>query len=136
LLLALPAKPPEDLKQNAMKFARELRGRVDSCPKLQQIAKQIEGSSYMNLGTMRPNQMSPELRKALENTSPGEVAEPFISSAGVEIIVRCEPKAEKIVAFQIPSRDEIENRLFQERMAIMARRYLRDLRRDAVVEYK
>ncbi|MGQ0742251.1 MAG: peptidylprolyl isomerase [Alphaproteobacteria bacterium] len=136
LLLALPPKSKEELKQNAMKFARDLRARVDSCPKLQQIAKQIEGSSFMNLGTMRPTQMSPDLRRALENTLPGEVAEPFLSSAGVEIIARCEPKVEKIVAFQIPSRDEIETRLFQERMSIMARRYLRDLRRDAVVEYK
>jgi peptidyl-prolyl cis-trans isomerase SurA len=136
LLLALPPKAPESLKQRALQVANGLREQINGCSNLSRIAKQIGGAVYMNLGTMRVSQLSPDLRKALANTQSGDVAQPFISSAGVEIIVRCDPKVAKIVAYQMPSRKEVENRLFQEQMSMMARRYLRDLRRDAVVEYR
>ena len=42
----------------------------------------------------------------------------------------------KIVPFQMPTRDEVENQLYSDQIAIMARSYLRDLRRDAVVEIR
>jgi hypothetical protein len=32
------------------------------------------------------------------------------------------------------SRDEIENRLFNQELTMLSRRYLRDLRRDATIE--
>jgi peptidyl-prolyl cis-trans isomerase SurA len=34
------------------------------------------------------------------------------------------------------SRDQISDNIFSQRIAVMARRHLRDLRRDAVVEYR
>ena len=58
------------------------------------------------------------------------------SAAGVEIIVRCDTAVRKIVPFRMPTRDEVENQLYSEQIAIMARSYLRTLRRDAVVEIR
>lgn len=37
---------------------------------------------------------------------------------------------------KLPPRDVVEARLNQEALALRARRYLRDLRRDAVVEFR
>jgi peptidyl-prolyl cis-trans isomerase SurA len=34
------------------------------------------------------------------------------------------------------SRDQIADNIFSQRIAVMARRHLRDLRREAVVEYR
>jgi peptidyl-prolyl cis-trans isomerase SurA len=136
LLMVLPPKPSNDLKQRALQVAQEIRSHINGCSNLSQIAKRIQGVMYMNLGSMRASQLSPDLRNALANTQSGEVAQPFISSAGVEIIVRCDPKVEKLEAYNMPSRDEVHNMLFQEQMSMMARRYLRDLRRDAVIEYR
>lgn len=136
LLLPMPAKPSEELKGKAMQFAEGLRERINGCANLNKLASQINGAVYMNLGTMKPADLSPDLRKALENTQSGDVAQPFFSQAGLEIIVRCDPKAEKVVAFEMPTRKQVESRLFQDQMSMMARRYLRDLRRDAVVEYR
>ena len=85
---------------------------------------------------MKPADMSMELRTALGKTEPGDVAAPFMSPAGVEIIVRCDTPVRKIVPFQMPTRDEVENQLYSDQIAIMARSYLRTLRRDAVVEIR
>jgi peptidyl-prolyl cis-trans isomerase SurA len=35
-----------------------------------------------------------------------------------------------------PSYDEVFNRLSEERISVRSRRYLRDLRRDAVIEFR
>jgi len=136
VLLALPSKASSELKQKALQFGQELSTHINGCINLSVVAKQIQGAIYMNLGSMRAGQMSPELRNALATTQPGDVAKPFISSAGVEIIVRCDPKVQKVVAFQMPTRQDIQNRLYNEQMSMLSRRYLRDLRRDAVVEYR
>ncbi len=136
LLLPLPSKVSDNLKQRALQAAQGIRERINGCSNLSQLAKQIGGAVYMNLGNMKLAQLSPDLRKALANTQSGEVAQPFMSAAGVEIIVRCDQRVEKIVAYQMPTRQEVQNRLFQDQMSMMARRYLRDLRRDAVVEYR
>ncbi len=136
LLLVLPPKTPNEVKQRALQVAEQIRERITGCANLSQMAKRIQGAVYMNLGNMKASQLSPDLKNALTNTQSGEVAHPFISSAGVEIIVRCDPKVEKIETFKMPSRDDVHNILFQEQISMMARRYLRDLKRDAVIEYR
>ncbi len=136
ILLPMPAKIPKELQERALQVAESIRQSIKSCANLKQLSEQVKGSVYMSLGNMKVDQLSPELRNALANTQSGDVAAPYMSSAGVEIIVRCDPRIEKVVAFQMPTRKEVEDRLFNDQMSLMSRRYLRDLRRDAVVEYR
>jgi hypothetical protein len=53
---------------------------------------------------------------------------------GVELIMRCDPAFTRPVAFELPTKQVLEIQLFSQQMAILAKSYLRDLRRDAVVE--
>ena len=78
--------------------------------------------------------VAPELRDGLAKTHPGEMVEPYFSPAGLEIIMRCDPAPPKLIAFQLPSRDQLQQQLFVQQMSILGKSYLRDLRRDAVVE--
>jgi len=41
---------------------------------------------------------------------------------------------EQRVAFTLPTRQEIENQLFDEQISALGRRYMRNLKRDADVE--
>ncbi len=38
--------------------------------------------------------------------------------------------------FEMPSRDSVANRMFNQELSVMARRYMRDLRRDAAIEIR
>jgi peptidyl-prolyl cis-trans isomerase SurA len=68
-------------------------------------------------------------------TKGGEAAAPFQDDAGIEIIVRCDKRAPPPrTAFAMPTREEIEGQLFSEQISAMARRYMRDLRRQANVQ--
>ena len=64
----------------------------------------------------------------------GQATQPFGSiTEGVRVLVMC---GRDEVDTTAPSYDQVYNRLNEERVNLMSRRYLRDLRRDAVIDYR
>ncbi len=136
LLLPLGAAPTKDVVDAAMKIANNLRAGYQGCEMLQKVPAQLSGSVYMNLGNMKVGDLSPEIQKALAATHSGEAAAPFISEAGIELIGRCDKKIVVQTAYVMPTRQDVENQLFQQQISAMARRYMRDLRRGVDVEIR
>jgi peptidyl-prolyl cis-trans isomerase SurA len=135
LLLPLPPKPPQKYLDGAMKAATQIRQAISSCQHLQKISESIKGSVFNNLGEMKLSDLSEQMQAQLAKTQPGQPTEPFQDAAGIEIIARCDkPLPKATIAFPIPTRDEVERRLFQQQISMLARRYIRDLRREANVE--
>jgi len=136
LLLPLGPNPSKENAQKAIQIASSVRTGFGGCEFLSKVPEQLKGAVYMNLGNMRVGDLSPEIQKALATTHSGEMAPPFISDAGVEMIARCDKKIVIQIAYQMPSRQEIENMLFDQQISALARRYLRDLRRGVDVEVR
>ena len=136
LLLPLGASPSKEVAESAMKIAASLRAGYSGCDMLQKVPEQLKGAVYMNLGNMKVGDLSPEIQKALAATHSGEAAVAFLSEAGVELIGRCDKKIVVQTAYVMPSRDDVENQLFQQQISAMARRYMRDLRRGVDVEIR
>ncbi len=134
VLLPIGPKPAKDLVDRAMQAAAALQSHIQGCERLPQIVSKMPGTQYFNLGTMRLTDLSPEIQGALSKTASGESTAPFMSSAGIEIIVRCDKAIPKVQVARIPTREEVEQQLYEVQMSAIARRYLRDLRRDADVE--
>lgn len=134
ILLPIGPKPAKELADRAMQAAETLHEHIAGCEHLQQIVAKATGVQYFNLGTMRLTDLSPEIQGALGKTQPGDSTVPFASSAGIEIIVRCDKPIPKLVQQRVPTQDEVEQQLYAAQMSVIARRYLRDLRRDADVE--
>jgi len=64
----------------------------------------------------------------------GQATQPFGSiEEGVRVLVIC--GRDEIAAAE-PSYDEVYERLNEERVNTRSRRYLRDLRRDAIIEFR
>jgi hypothetical protein len=106
---------------------------VSSCADLPNLAKQLQGTVHQRLGTMKPTDMSAELRGALAKTVPGEVVRPFLSDAGVELMVRCDVAVQGIRAIELPTRDQVQQQLFTQKMSLYSKSYLHDLKRTAIV---
>ena len=77
--------------------------------------------------------VDPELRDALAATPPGEAVKPFFSPAGVELIVRCDVVSPSLRAFELPSRDQLQQQLFAQKMSLYAKSYLHELKQNGVV---
>jgi peptidyl-prolyl cis-trans isomerase SurA len=136
LLLPLGSAPSKDVIESAMKIATNLRASYGGCEMLQKVQTQLSGSVYMNLGDMKVGDLSPDIQKALAATKSGEAAVPFLSDAGVELIGRCDKKIVVQTAYKMPTRQDVENQLFQQQISAMARRYMRDLRRGVEIEVR
>ncbi len=134
LLIPVPAAADQASKDRAMQFATGIKAQMKSCQDLSNIAKQIEGTKFEELGPTQPKNLATNIAEALEKSHSGEVITPFFDTVGLEIFMRCDPAPQKIVAVQLPTHDELQQQLFVQQMAILGKSYLRDLRRDAVVE--
>ncbi len=73
------------------------------------------------------------MQNAVMNLKAGQATEPMLANNTFRILVVCDRKEPE---FRMPSEDEIANNLFNQRLSMLARRYLRDLRRDAIIDYK
>ncbi len=116
-------------------MAGEIRSHITSCSQMQKLVASVHGAVFMNLGEMKLADLSPQMQAELAKTQSGEPTAPFLSQAGVEVIARCDERAAApLKKFNVPTRDEVERRLFQQQISMLARRYIRDLRREANVE--
>ena len=78
--------------------------------------------------------LPPALQQLMLPMQVGQATQPFGSlDEGVRILVIC---GRDESAANEPSFDQIYNQLADERINSRARRYLRDLRRDAVIEFR
>jgi peptidyl-prolyl cis-trans isomerase SurA len=136
LLLPLGANPTKETVQSAMQAASQIHQAYTGCAQLKSIADKMRGSVFMDLGNMNPGDLSPEIQQALKQTPPGETTAPLVSDAGVEIIARCDKRVEVQTAYQMPTRQQVEEQLFDAQISAMAQRYMRDLKRDADVEVR
>lgn len=120
-------------KANRRDAARSALDSVSSCDGLEGRADEIGADRVVNVGNMRLGDLPVDLRDAVEPLETGQTSELVdVGQAAIALVVcdRNEPEV------NIPTADSIENTLFQQRLSMMARRYLRDLRRDAIVDYR
>jgi hypothetical protein len=131
LLIPLPANADQALKTRAIALASNMKGQLRSCADLPAVAREVQGTVYAKLGTVSPKDLTGDLREGLAKTGPGEAVEPFVSAAGVELIMRCDGAPPRPGVAVLPTRAELQQQLYVQQMALYAKGYLRDLRRAA-----
>ena len=136
LLLPIGRNPAKAMVENALKYAASISNNVNSCEMLSKVSAKVPGSVYMNFGMARLADLSPQVRDALSRTEPGGAAQPFMSDAGVELFVRCDKAVIKQQVYVLPKREDVERQLFSDQISALARRYARDLNRNADIEVR
>jgi peptidyl-prolyl cis-trans isomerase SurA len=136
LLFPSGPRPPKDQLEQIMTVATQIQQHYAGCGQLDELHKKMTGTVYMDLGDAKLTDLSPQIQEAMKATRPGEAAAPFLDEAGVELIGRCDKRIEVKTAYVMPTRDQVKDQLFQNQIATMARRYLRDLKRDANIQVR
>jgi peptidyl-prolyl cis-trans isomerase SurA len=106
--------------------AADLRPRLTDCPAMVTVAEELSG--WLKVGDLPP-----DLGQAVLNLPVGEVSPPLAGPGGIHLLMVCERRDPEGLA---PQREQIAERLEQERTDRLARRYLRDLRKQAFVELR
>jgi peptidyl-prolyl cis-trans isomerase SurA len=136
LLFPTGPHPPKEQLQQIMSVANQIQQHYVGCGQLDELHNKMSGTVYMNLGDAKLSDLSPQIQEAMKNARPGEAAAPFLSDAGVELIGRCDKRIEVKTAYVMPTRQQVEDQLFQNQAATLARRYLRDLKREANIQVR
>jgi peptidyl-prolyl cis-trans isomerase SurA len=106
---------------------------VGGCGGADRIAAEFR-AELVQSDQVKIRDLPPALQQIMLPLQVGQATQPFGSIAeGVRVLVIC---GRDEIASEAPSYDEIYSRLNEERVNTRARRYLRDLRRDAVIEFR
>ena len=130
-----PHSPKAEIEQ-IMKVAGQIQDHYVGCAQLDQLHNQMKGTVYMDLGDAKLADLSPQIQDGLKPTHPGEAAAPFMDDAGIELIGRCDKRIEVKTAYVMPTKQQVEDQLFQNQISTMARRYIRDLKREANIQVR
>jgi peptidyl-prolyl cis-trans isomerase SurA len=131
IALRLPAGASETDVQAAQSKLEALRGQVNGCADMQAKAATLPGAIAGDLGEAAVNDLAPQFRQAAETLPEGQLSAPIRTSAGMHLVAVC---GRRQSGAETPSRDQIENRLFGQQLAMLSRRFLRDLRSSATIE--
>jgi len=129
--LARDASPEDVEKQTAE--ARRLGAELKSCADVDRLKEQVGTRESGSLGSVRIADLPPAIGNAVKTLKVDQVAGPIRNDNGLMLLVVCERQDASSTAFDPEQvREAIANR----RMGMLARRYLRDLRRDATIEIR
>lgn len=126
------ATPAEKSKQKAL--AEEIRAAISSCADLPELTNSMGAKDSGSLGKIRIGDLPEAMRGAVRNLKIGAPSAPVISTGGKLLILtvcaRSDPKIKG------PNRRGVRNQLRNKQFNLLARRYLRDLRRSAYVDLR
>lgn len=127
-----PGTSPTQATELAATFTTRTRA-IAGCGQADEVAASL-GADILSRDQISMRDLPPPLQAALAELQVGQVTPPFGSrEQGVSVLVLCGRDMPEQAA--LPSTEDIAERLRQDRVNRRAQRYLRDLRRDAVIDY-
>ncbi|GGL13937.1 MULTISPECIES: peptidylprolyl isomerase [Caulobacter] len=131
IAVALPKDAPQAQVDAAQKLLVDLKPKITSCETLEATAGKIEGVVAGDLGEAEITDLAPAFQEAANTLKVGQVSDPIRTDAGLHLIAVC---GKRQSGAQAPTHDQIENRLRGQQLALISKRYLRDLRNSATIE--
>lgn len=107
---------------------------TSNCEQVDAIPQTIEGAFVNPFDNVNIADLAPAFRDILQALQANQWSKPMDTPNGAVSIMLCSKGYEEGAG--IPTSDEIVNRLTDQKLGMMSRRYLRDLRRDSTIEYR
>ncbi len=115
--------------QDANNFAKEFI----SCKRIDSLTEKYNEKEVNYIGKRVLSELPSDLHEELLNKDAGETLNIREIGDNINLILICDRKDD--IGIQV-SRESIEENIYSQKIGMMSRRYLRDLRRDAVIEYR
>jgi peptidyl-prolyl cis-trans isomerase SurA len=131
--IMLPKKMEEHGIAQRIEEAEKVRSRFTDCKSTAAAATGIPGAKFEALGKKKSSTLPEPTRTLLLNASDGEMLPPTVGDGAVELYVVC---GRDSVKTDEDKRTQAEGELKQKEFEVMAKRYLKDLREDAHIEYR
>ena len=131
LLVPIPADADAGEVEARMATATELGREAGDCGTFEALARRVESPVPPDPGEIVTDGLAPEIKSVVEDLPAGRVSAPIRTPAGALLLMVCSRDEQAP-----PNRMIVANRLLQQKMSLMARRYMRDLRLSAVIDVR
>ncbi|MBU1386151.1 MAG: peptidylprolyl isomerase [Alphaproteobacteria bacterium] len=132
VMIELPETASEAEVAAASQRLEALRPQL-TCDTMLQRATSEQGLLGADLGEADVQNLAPQFQQVARSAEVGSVSTPVRTPLGVHLLGVCGRRAGGAEA---PDEVAVEGQLFRQNLATLARRYMRDLRADALIEYK
>lgn len=123
----------EDASTRVAAFAKAIQS-IRGCGDVQKVAAGLQAEVVDN-SSVRVRELPPQLQQILLQLKVGEATPPFGSpTEGVRSLVVC--GRDEASGDQLPGMEQVRNQMEEQAVNLRAEHKLRDLRRDAVIEYR
>ncbi len=133
VFLNLAADASEAIVTTVLARARTIGAETSGCANFDAVIAGVGTPESGDLGTIALGDTPAHFRGALAKLAVGEASEPIRTENGVHVLMVCDREEPEEA---VPDRVAAEDSIVRTRLSMLARRYLRDLRRDAVVEFR
>ena len=132
IMVELPETATEAQVAAATQRLEALRPQL-TCDNILTRATSEQGLLGTDLGEADPANLLPQFQQVARSGAVGSISTPIRTQLGVHLLAVCGRRAGGAEA---PNAQQVENRLFGQNLATLGRRYMRDLRQDAAIEFK
>jgi peptidyl-prolyl cis-trans isomerase SurA len=121
--------------------ASNLRARLNDCATVNAVAEELQAPASGDLGWLKVSDLPTVLAEAVRELPKGEISAPLQGPGGVHLLMVCDrrggeaPENGNAIASE-EDRQKIAEQLERERLDRLARRYLRDLRKEAFIDIR
>ena len=133
IVLIVPRGAPDAAYEARKRDADALRGRFANCTDGIPFARGLPEVAVRDSINKSSADLLPALRTILDNVEVGHLTPPEQTAEGIQMFAVCAKKESKTDA---PGLKEVRDKMFEKKFGARANRYLADLRRQAMIEYK
>ncbi|MBT6119374.1 MAG: hypothetical protein HOH66_16035 [Rhodospirillaceae bacterium] len=131
MFLPLPSGVPQEERENAKKLAALIGDTVTGCGDLVRLRDESGAKTFGLPSETRLADLQPDLRAVISPLEAGQISQPIETGSGILIVMICERQEVGDVL-----REDIRETLVRERLDIISRRLMRDLRNSAFVDLR
>lgn len=108
-----------------------LKPKIASCDNFEQAAQGVSGVAAGDLGEAEVKDLSPAFKDAAEKLQINQVSDPIRTDVGLHLVAVCGRRDSSV---QLPTRDQMRSELENQKLALIARREMLNLRSAATIE--
>lgn len=133
ILFIVPKGAPQSRIDARRSEAEALRGRFQDCESGLPFARALKDVAVREQITRSSAELAPALREILDRTGVGRLTNPETTPNGVELFAICSKRETKADA---PALRQVRQEMINEQFEVKSKRFLSELRRQALIEKK
>ena len=133
ILFVVPRNSPAGAFEARKRDAETLRERFADCDSGVPLARRMRDVAVREPIRKSSADLAPALREILDKTPVGKLTAPEVTQQGVEVFALCSKRETRGDSI---AKRQVQNELFSEKFKAAAEKYLKDLRKQAMIEFK